>query len=144
MKLSEYGMTFLKDREGFRATPYKDTGGQLTIGFGHAIVKGEHFGALSSVEATALLERDVKIAETCINNFVREPLTQNEFDALVSLVFNIGCEAFKGSTLLKKINSGHFDEAANEFLKWIFDNHVPVAALSKRRMLERELFLRSM
>lgn len=149
MKTSENGIKFLKDREGFRATPYKDTGGKLTIGFGHLVKPGEVFGALSSVEATALLERDVAIAETCINNFVREPLNQNEFDALISFVFNLGCANFKGSTLLKLLNKGDFDAAANEFVKWchvtdVEGVHIRDIGLLNRRNLEKELFLRSM
>lgn len=144
MKTSEKGLKFLMDREGFRATPYKDSGGKLTIGFGHLILRGEVFGAISSVEATALLERDVVIAETCINNFVREPLNQNEFDALVSFVFNLGCANFKGSTLLALLNEGDFDGASNEFPKWCHVNGVVDKGVLKRRGLEKDLFLRSM
>jgi lysozyme len=145
MKTSEAGIKFLKDREAFRAVPYKDTEGNPTIGFGHLIRQGELFGALSSVEATALLERDVSGAENCINNFVKEPLTQNEFDALVSFVFNVGEAAFKGSTMLKLLNIGEFDLAANEFLKWCHDRedgvYVINRGLQKRRIMEKAMFL---
>lgn len=144
MKLSENGLKFLKDEEGFRPTPYKDSGGALTIGFGHKILEGESFTSLSIVEATDLLEKDILKAETCIINFVREPLNQNEFDSLTSFIFNIGCAQFKGSTMLKLLNIGDFDSAAEQFPRWCKDNGKIIKALLNRRLREKAMFLRSM
>lgn len=134
MKQSEKGRAFLKQQEGFRATPYKDGNGFGTIGFGHKIKPGEMFGALSSVEATALLEQDVAIAEKCINDNVHVPLTQNQFDALCSFTYNIGCAGFMGSQVLYHLNRKDYDGAADAFMNWHRPN------LEGRRKREIALF----
>ena len=72
MITSKAGIDFVKRHEGFRATPYRDVAGVMTIGYGHAIQKGEVFGALSSLEATAVLGRDLAIAEAAVNKLVTD------------------------------------------------------------------------
>jgi lysozyme len=140
MKCSDVGLDLIKQFEGFRAIPYKDVKGLLTIGWGHLIKPGEVFGALSSVEATAILSRDVQEAQDCINFYVKVALTQNQFDALCSFVFNLGCANFHNSTLCKYCNSGDYNAAAEEFPKWCFAGKVKVEGLLKRRLAEQELF----
>lgn len=134
MNQSDAGREFLKQQEGFRATPYKDGNGFGTIGFGHKIKKGEVFGAISSVEATAILERDVAIAEKCINDNVHISLSQNQFDALCSFVYNIGCAGFMGSQVLFYLNKNKYEEAADAFMNWHRPN------LEGRRKREIALF----
>ena len=74
MNISKDGIEFLKDREGFRAVPYKDSAGLDTIGFGHKILKGEHFGSVGSLEATSLLLKDLDFPISVINNAVEVTL----------------------------------------------------------------------
>lgn len=134
MNISNDGIKFLKQREGFRATVYKDGNGYDTIGFGHKVLPGEVFGAVSSVEATALLYRDVQQAVNCININVHPALNQNQFDALCSFVYNIGCTRFKESQVCYKLNNKDFEGAAEAFKDWHRPN------LMKRREAEIELF----
>lgn len=140
MKISDRGLELIKKFEGFRAIPYKDVVGKLTIGFGHLILPGEVFGALSSTEATQLLRKDCAKAEACVNNCVKVQLNQNQFDALVSFVYNLGCASLMASTLLKDLNKGDFIAAENEFHKWNHAGGVVVAGLTNRRNQEAQLF----
>ncbi len=145
MKISNEGITFIKEREAFRAIPYKDSAGKLTIGFGHLLKRGEVFGAISSVEATAIMLRDLVPAETSINTHVTITLEQYQYDALVSFTFNEGVAAFEGSTLLKKVNKKDIAGAASEFLRWDKEhvNGILVSSvgLLNRRKKERIIFM---
>jgi len=89
----------------------------------------------------AWLRTDVETSEHYVNNLVKVPLTQSQFDALVSLVFNIGGGAFRKSTLLLRLNDGEDLQAADEFLKWNRAGGKVMAGLVKRRESEREQFL---
>ena len=140
MKTSQQGIDLIKKFEGFRATQYTDIAGLPTIGFGHQILPGEHFGALSSVEATALLIRDIaEKAEYFVNKFVTVELTQNEFDALVSFTYNVGGANFQKSTLLKVLNLGQKENVPKELLKWDFAGGHKSDAILQRRRKERAL-----
>ena len=140
MKTSQDGVNFVKQFEGFRATPYKDVAGLLTIGFGHLIKPGEVFGAVSSVEAVGLLVRDLEEAENIVNTWVSVDLTQNQFDALVSFTYNLGGGRLKASTLLRKLNLGDYAGAASEFPKWDMAAGLHVPGLTRRRNAEQRLF----
>ena len=94
-------------------------------------------------QAEAWFLEDVAWAEDCVNRSVTGVLTQNEFDACVSLCFNIGCRAFSGSTLVKLLNGHNFDAAALEFVKWNKQAGHVLAGLTRRREAEAELFDRS-
>jgi lysozyme len=72
---------------------------------------------------------------------VRVPLTENQYSAVVSLVYNIGGTNFRTSTLLRKLNKGDYDGAANEFRRWVYAKHMVLGGLVARRERERELFL---
>ena len=141
MNISKEGLELIKKFEGFSAVPYNDVAGYPTIGFGHKILKGELFGTIGSMEATALLEKDAQWAVTAINTAVEVALTQNQFDALVSFTYNVGAHAFSTSTLLKKLNEQLYGEAANEFLRWCTAGTHRNEGLFKRRQQEREYFL---
>ena len=104
-RLSRKGLAFLTRHEGLRLSRYKDAGGKWTIGYGHLINRGEDFYRITIAEAKELLALDVRVAEKAINQLVLVPLTQPQFDALVSLVYNIGQGAFMRSTLLSYINT---------------------------------------
>lgn len=107
-------------RGGFASEVYKCSSGENTIGYGHVVLPNEHFTTITEEEAEELLRKDIAIAEDAINRYVKVPLTQNRFDALVSFVFNVGVKAFKSSTLLKKLNQGLYDEIDEELAKWVY------------------------
>jgi len=140
MKTSQSGLDFIQDVEGCKLFAYLDTGGVWTIGVGHTgpeVVRGL---ACTMEEAMAWLAEDVREAEDAINKAVKVPLTQNQFDALVSFVFNVGVGAFLSSTLLKKLNAGDYEGAAAQFPRWNKDNGKEIAGLTKRRHLEQGVF----
>jgi lysozyme len=143
---SEKGVDFIKRQERFRSQQYLDQGKRPTIGYGHLLRRGEEYPhGISEAEALKLLAQDIKTAESAIHKNVKVGLKENQFDALNSLIFTIGAGAFEGSTLLSLLNGKHYDEAADEFPKWnnvrINGVLVPSSGLTKRRKLEREIFL---
>lgn len=143
MKIDQAGLKFLHDREGCSLVSYLDTGGVWTIGwgstrmFGNPVRKGM---TCTQVEADEQAFKDIFDVENTVNRAVKVPLTQNQYDALVSLAYNIGTYAFTRSTLLKKLNSGDYEEAARQFMRWIYDNGKEVEGLKNRRRKEKELF----
>lgn len=144
MKLSDSGVALLESEESFSATPYQDEAGIWTIGYGHKIKPGEQFTTISREQAQTILEQDVAEAEATIRKLVRVPLTQSQFDALTSFVYNVGVAAFAGSTMLKMLNAKNYAGASTEFARWryIHKNGVLVASsgLSDRRAREQQLF----
>lgn len=153
MQLSKKGLELIKEFEAFRAIAYKDTGGVLTIGYGHALSPRElRTGRLNETgvvwrngltrqQIDDLLKVDSLQAVDAINDLVSYPITQNQFDALVSFVFNIGRGQFKISTLLKKLNQGNYAAIPKEMRKWVYDNGKKIKGLANRREKEIKLFL---
>jgi len=92
------------------------------------------------VEAEELLKQDVGWAETVVNEYIIIELNQNQFDALVSFVFNVGSGNFKSSTLLKKLNKGEYGEVSKELKRWDKANGVVLPGLTRRRKAEGDLF----
>lgn len=131
----------IKEAEGLRLDAYKDGGGVWTIGYGHTGKEVKAGYAIDMAAAEAYLSLDLQEAEDAVNKYVKVNLTQNQFDALVSLTYNIGATAFKNSTLLKLLNKGQYSDAAEEFPRWNKDNGKVVDGLSNRRLKERLLFL---
>lgn len=139
MKISDAGLDLIKQHEGCVLEAYQDSVEVWTIGVGHTL--GVKMGdKITQQEADDFLRADCYVAETCVNTAVRVPLTQNEFDALVSLVFNIGCRAFRDSTLLKLLNQSDYDGAEQQFLRWDKAGGQTLSGLTKRRKAESELF----
>lgn len=139
MKVSGAGIELIKRFEGVRLVAYLDSVGVPTIGYGHT--KDVALGDTCSPEqAEEWLIEDCADAEKCINGAVTVPLTQHEFDALVSFVFNLGCGNFRKSTLLRRLNESDYDAAAQEFLRWDKAGGQVLAGLTKRRMAEARLF----
>lgn len=142
VKLSVDGLRMLKRFEGFRPLPYHDVAGFPTVGYGHLIKNSENFNeGLTEDEAGLLLADDVRWAERAVEELVKVDLSQNEFDALVSLVFNIGRTNFAKSTLLRVLNEGRRMSAADEFLKWRKAGGKVVSGLENRRRAEAHVFL---
>lgn len=139
-QINETGLDLIKRAEGLRLQAYKDVRGIVTIGYGHT--GNVQMGTFITPEAAEkLLEHDLEIAEECVDKATIVPLTDNQFSALVSLVFNIGAAAFRGSTLLKLLNKRYYTDAAHEFLRWDHVNGVENAGLLARRKAEMALFL---
>ena len=137
--LSSNGLSILKDHEGFRAHVYLDSAGYPTIGFGHKLLPGEAFpNGVTPAQAEQLLFQDTEKAQKAVRENVKVSLTQPQFDALVSLVYNIGVNAFKNSTLLRLLNQGFYAAASAQFLVWKFAGGQPI--LLKRREKEKALF----
>lgn len=142
MKTSPQGREKIAQHEGLRLQAYPDpgTGGEpWTIGVGHTggVKKGDR---ITRDQAMEYLAKDLAAAEAAIAA-VRAPLNQNQFDALVSLVFNIGAGAFRGSTLLRLLNMGDYGGAADQFLRWNRAGGRVMDGLTNRRRDERALFL---
>ena len=142
----------LKSRvvEGFAPYPYNDASQppNATIGYGHKLHSGpvteadrDHFRVgITSMQADQIFRQDLGKAEGDINQYARVPLSQNQFDALASLVFNIGSQ-FNSSTLLEWLNVGDYLGAGEQFLVWIRAGSAYPPGLARRRREERALFL---
>lgn len=141
MKISNNGIDLIKSFEGLRLKAYKDSVGVSTIGYGHT--KNVKMGDVISLKtAEQFLLDDIRIFEEGVLALVQVEITQNMFDALVSFSFNLGLGNLAKSTLLKKINSKLFKEAGNEFVRWNKAGGVVLKGLTRRRLLEKELFLK--
>ena len=153
MKISEKGKQLLIDWEGFIPNEYLDSGGAATIGVGHLLTKSEkssgkiwidgddvlYRNGLTVDQCMQLLEYDLQPAEE-IENFIYVDLSQNQFDALVSFTFNVGNDAFIGSTLLKLLNQGHYEQVPVQLRRWVHDNGRVVQGLVNRREKEIKLW----
>lgn len=145
MKTSPAGRAAITRREGNKLKAYKDSVGIWTIGCGHTSAAGlpKVVGGMviTAAESDEILSRDLAKFEMAVNNAVKVPLSQNQFDALISLCFNIGGGAFSGSTLIRKLNHSDYPGAADAFLSWNHAGGKEVAGLTIRRQDERKQFL---
>lgn len=138
---------YLKNKERLRLESYQDAAGLWTTGYGHLIKPGEPYYPngpvrhITKTQAEIIFAKDLVAPTRCVNALVQAPLSQNQFDALVSLVFNIGCGNFASSTLLRKLNLLDYKGAADEFPKWRMAKGVILAGLETRRKEERQIFI---
>jgi lysozyme len=142
MKASEYIKNLIKTFEGYHSTPYICPGGKLTIGYGHTLEKDHGYVEISKIVAEEIFKKDIKKCEDAVNTRTTVNLNQNQFDALVSFVYNIGIKAFANSTLLLKLNKEDYQGAAKEFNRWIFSKGKQLEGLKERRLKETDLFLK--
>jgi len=151
MKLSEHGLTIIKNFEGLRLSAYKDTAGVWTIGYGSTryqdgtIVKqGDRLA--NQVQAEILIKNTLTAYENAVLRKINVPLTQNQFDALVSFTYNTGTAS--GKTLFKKLNAKDYQGAADQLLLWnkitdaVTGKKLICDILSQRRQQERALLLK--
>ena len=140
MKIGDAGTTLIKAFEGCEFKAYLPTPQDVpTIGYGHT--QGVNLGdSCTQQEASQWLLDDLGWVEECVNESVDVALTQNQYDALCSLILNIGSPAFKGSTLLKLLNAGDYAAAQQQFLRWDRQKGQPLAGLTRRRHAEADLF----
>jgi len=137
---SEKGLALTRQFEGCRLTAYQDQVGVWTIGYGHTGPDVTPGLTITEEQSKALLAKDVCGAAASVNNLVTVKLSQDEFDALVDFVFNLGAGAFRGSTMLRRLNSGDFEGAAAQFERWSRAGGVIVAGFLRRRHAEESLF----
>ena len=143
MKTSNTGINLICGFEGLRLKAYDDGVGVWTIGYGTTVINGVKVkkGDTCTIEqAKSYMAQDLKKFESAVNTAVKVPLNQNQFDALVSLTYNIGIGAFKDSTLLKKLNAKDFKGAAAQFDRWNKGGGKVMQGLVNRRAKERNLF----
>ena len=145
MKIGNKGISLIKEFEGLRLRAYDDGVGVWTIGIGtirypngKRVQKGD---VITETQAEEYLRHDLNNFEKVINDVVKVPLTQNQYDAIVSLTYNIGAAAFSKSTLLKRLNNKDYKGAADQFLVWNKAGGKVMRGLIRRREAERELFL---
>jgi lysozyme len=134
---SPKGLVLTEQFEGCSLTAYQDQVCVWTIGYGHTGPDVKSGMIITSDQAQALLAQDVKSAAACVNKVVTVQLTQEEFDALVDFVFNLGARAFCSSTMLRELNAGDF---AAQFDLWDRAGGAVVAGLLRRRQAEADLF----
>ena len=131
---------FISSFEGCKLTAYKCSAGVWTIGYGHTegVKEGD---TCTQEQASAWLIDDIRETQLLLAHYVNSPVTQNEFIALVSLAFNVGVGALMKSKLLRELNSGDREGAAEEFLDFDLANGRKMAGLTRRRKAEHDLFL---
>lgn len=139
--------SLIAGEEGLRLEPYQDQKGKWTIGYGHLIKPTDPYWPVGPIkkitkaEADALFTSDIAESERCVKTSVKVPLTENQYSALVSFVFNVGCPNFQTSTMLKYINAKQYVQAAAEMDKWVHSDGERLPVLVARRLREKQLFM---
>jgi lysozyme len=153
MQVGQRGKNLFKEWEGLITHEYLDSGGAPTIGIGHLLTRSQRTSGklviggravdyrdgLTDQQCWDLLDQDLGDSEGTVNEAVKVPMNQNQFDALVSFTFNVGDNAFRRSTLLKLLNQGQYDQVPEQLRRWIRDNGHIVQGLINRR--EKEIAL---
>ena len=144
MKVSSKGLELIKEIEGFSSVAYLCSAKKATIGYGNTFWEDgtpvKIGDQISKERAETLLKHVVDNFSVAVEVDIKIEVTQNQFDALVSLAYNIGLGAFKNSTLLRQLNRGNFVGASHEFLRWNKSNGKPLPGLTRRREREKLLF----
>lgn len=138
--VSAAGAVLIAAFEGFSALSEQPLpGDKWTVGFGHTenVEPGQQ---VALPQALGMLKGDLELASKTVTKYVRVPMTQNQFDALTSLVFNIGSASFVASTLLKKLNAGDMDGVDTEWMRWKYFHGVAQKGLENRRAAELAVF----
>ena len=152
METSQRGIDLIKRYEGVILHSYLCPANKLTIGVGHCGEDVKQGMVITEKEAENLLKKDLRKFESKLNYSLEHDnvnLNQNQFDACISFIFNLGFSAFIFSTLYKKLKAGDYTGASNEFLKWVYITKtvngerikIRLKGLETRRKAERELFL---
>lgn len=134
------GLTLIKSFEGLQLNAYKCPAGIWTVGYGHTygVAPGMR---VTADEAEMFLRSDLESVCQTVRDAVQTPLTDPQFDAVVSFVFNVGATAFRKSTMLRFLNAARYRDAAEEFPRWNRAGGKVLPGLMRRRAAERELFL---
>jgi len=133
------GLALIRRFEGFSPTIYRCPAGHDTIGYGHVVHEAERArfaGGITEHEAEELLVIDVRRAEAAVLRLISVPLTDGQFDALVSFTFNFGAAALQRSTLRRKVNREEHAEVPAELRRWVWAGGKRLVGLTKRRRAE--------
>ena len=146
MKTSDMGLSLIKSFEGFSARPYRCPAGIPTIGYGATYYPDGRRVTMqdrpvTEADATAMLRSMLASYEAGVNRYVQVPLTQGQFDALVSFAYNLGLSALKNSTLLRLVNARDWRGAAAQFGRWNRAGGKVLPGLTRRREAERQMFV---
>jgi lysozyme len=142
MKTSPQGIELIKKHEGLRLVAYRCPANVWTIGYGHTRTAKSGM-VISGDEADKLLRADIEMAERAVNQLIVANLTQNQYDALVSFVFNVGRGNFEKSTLRVTVNNDPNDKQISlEFKRWVYASKVLLPGLVRRRDEESNLYFR--
>ena len=139
LRTSAAGIQLIKEFEGFRARAYVCPAGVLTIGYGTTrnVYRGQ---VITEQQATHLLYQDVVHFENEVKKSVKVPLTQYQFDALISFVYNVGSGNFRSSTLLRRLNDSGYSEVPGQLLRWNRAKGRVLEGLTRRRTSEGHLW----
>ena len=139
MKISEYGLDLIKHFEGLELEAYQCAAGVWTIGYGHTkdVQPGDQW---SESHADHMLEVEMEEYENYVNTAVTVPLSQNQFDALVSWVYNLGNGNLTSSTMLKVLNSGDYAGVPAQIKRWNKAGGKVLEGLTRRRQAEADMF----
>lgn len=152
-EMSEDGAGWLAQLEGTRTKMYKDSAGLPTIGVGHLLtrdelmsgkikIKGEYVKykrGLSLRQVEMLFQQDLRPFEVCVRNALSVSLMPHQYDALVSFCFNVGGNAFRSSTLLKRVNEKRWKGVPGQFRRWKYAGGKVIKGLQNRR--EKEILM---
>ncbi|PKK66860.1 hypothetical protein RhiirC2_784269 [Rhizophagus irregularis] len=141
--INKAGLKLIKKFEGFRTRFYVGKG-IITIGYGHACHVydcSKIHPPISRAKGEALLKKDLVVFEKCVDLLTQIKLNSNQFSALVSFTYNLCCEAYRRSTLRRKLNAGNTKGASKEFRRWVYADGSKLRGLVRRRKVEKEFYL---
>ena len=139
MKFVQAGIDLIKEFEGCALVSYMDNG-YYAIGYGHrsGVMPNQ---TITADQALSLLQQDIAVRVNQVTPLLKQVINDNQFSAIICLTYNIGITNFSQSTVLRCVNAGHYDDAANAFLLWDKEHGREVPGLLRRRKAERDLFL---
>lgn len=140
-KINDEGVALIKQWEGLRLKAYQCSAGRWTIGYGHTATARPGM-VISQIDADRLLLQDITLAEAAVIRAVDVTLTDNQFAALVSWTYNVGTDAMRKSTLVRKLNAGDFGSVPSELVRWNKVSGKPNNGLTNRRAAEAGLWAR--
>lgn len=142
--ITQHGINLIKQFEGFSSRIYLDAAGLPTIGYGHLLRAGEaemFKNGITELVAQTLLINDVLRAEQAVLRLITVPLSNGQFDALVSFTFNLGAGALQRSTLRRKVNREDHTDVPAEFIRWVWAGGHKLRGLVKRRATEASIYV---
>lgn len=136
----------IKQFEGFRPEAYQDSVGVWTIGYGTTIINNQPVKQgmiITQDQALQLVQQEVNKLWSKIESILKVKINDNQMNALVDFAYNLGFGSLKNSTLMRLVNESKFDEAANQFPRWVYAGGKVLPGLVKRREAEKQLFITS-